>query len=289
MKVRKAVILAAGLGTRMLPATKVVPKELLPVVDTPAVQLVAEEAARSGIEEIIFVISPGKTSLIEHFAPAPELERALEEREKAELLDLVQSITRLARITAVEQHQPLGLGHAVLQAKNAVGSEPFAVMLPDDIFDCHPPLLRQLLDIAESKSAPVIALQKVARSEVRKYGIVEGSATGRHIYQITGMVEKPPPERAPSQLAIVGRYILVPEIFDLLKRAKPGVGGEIQLTDALLTLAQRRALYGYQITGARYDLGDRAGFVLAQVAYALKRSDLAASLQPRLRALLAPE
>ncbi len=286
MKVRKAVILAAGLGTRMLPVTKVVPKELLPVVDTPAIQLVAEEAARSGIEEIIFVISPGKTSLIEHFAPAPELERALEEREKLELLDLVQSVGKLARITAVEQHQPLGLGHAVLQAKSAVGGEPFAVMLPDDIFDCQPPLLRQLLDVAEGQTAPAVALLEVPRSEVSKYGIVEGSKTGEHIYRISGMVEKPSPERAPSQRAIMGRYVLPPEIFGLLEHAEPGVGGEIQLTDALLALAKHRALYGYQFTGARYDLGDRVGFVLAQVAYALKRPDLADSLRPRLRELL---
>jgi UTP--glucose-1-phosphate uridylyltransferase len=270
----------------MLPVTKVVPKELLPVVDTPAIQLVAEEAARSGIEEIIFVISPGKTSLIDHFAPAPELERALEEREKLELLDLVQSVGKLARITSVEQHQPLGLGHAVLQAKDAVGAEPFAVMLPDDIFDCQPPLLRQLLDVAEGRTAPAVALLEVPRTEVSKYGIVEGDQAGEQIYRITGMVEKPSPEHAPSQLAIMGRYVLTPDIFGLLERAQPGVGGEIQLTDALLTLAQRRALYGFKLSCARYDLGDRAGFVLAQVAYALKRADLADILRPRLRALL---
>jgi UTP--glucose-1-phosphate uridylyltransferase len=270
----------------MLPVTKVVPKEMLPVVDTPAIQLVAQEAAESGIEEIIFVISPGKTSLIDHFAPAPELERALEEREKRELLDLVQSVRNLARINAVEQHQPLGLGHAVLQAKNAVGNEPFVVMLPDDIFDCKPPLLRQLLDVAEENDSPAIALLHVALSDVSKYGIVAANKLSAYRYRITGMVEKPAPQHAPSQLAIMGRYVLSPEIFDLLQHAKPGVGGEIQLTDVLLGLAQRRALYGYEIACPRYDLGDRAGFVLAQVAYALKRPELADSLRPRLRELL---
>ncbi len=286
MRVRKAVILAAGLGTRMLPVTKVVPKELLPVVDTPAIQLVAEEAVRSGIQEIVLVISPGKTALLEHFKPAPELERALEEREKHELLELVRGATRLASITAVEQPKPLGLGHAVLQAKEAVGAEPFAVMLPDDIFDCDPPLLKRLLEIATAKDAPTVALLRVPRADVSKYGIVAATPEEEQIYKITQMVEKPSPENAPSELAIMGRYVLPPEIFGLLENAKPGVGGEIQLTDALMDLARRRPVYGYEYCGARYDLGDRLGFVTAQVAYALKRRELADNLRSKLRSLL---
>ncbi len=286
MKVRKAVILAAGFGTRMLPASKAVPKEILPVVDKPAIQLVVEEVVESGIEDIVMVVSPGKALLLNHFGPVPELERSLEERNKLDLLDIVRASSNLATITPVEQSTPLGIGHAVLQARELIGKEPFAVLLPDDIFDSKPPCLRQLLNIAEEQDGPVVALLKVAHAETAKYGIVEARELKPRLFELSGMVEKPDPARAPSDLAIMGRYILPPEIFTILAEARPGVGGEIQLTDALLTLCRRRKLFGYQFTGTRYDLGDRLGFVKAQVGYALKRPDLADSLRNYLKSIL---
>jgi UTP--glucose-1-phosphate uridylyltransferase len=286
MKVRKAVIVAAGMGTRMLPASKVIPKEILPVVDKPAIQIVVEEAVASGIEEIVVVISPGRTTVVDHFNSAPELERHLEERGKHDVLEMVRSTNNPARFTTAEQKEPLGLGHAVLQAREAVGDEPFAVMLPDDIFDCARPCLRQLLDVAGSEDAPVVALLKVARSEIPKYGIVVAKPVRPRLYELSGMVEKPPAEKAPSDLAIMGRYVLTPDIFPLLADGKPGAGGEIQLTDALLELAKRRRLYGYEFEGMRYDLGDKAGFIAAQVGFGLKRPELADSLRAYLRLAL---
>ena len=286
MKVRKAVIVAAGMGTRMLPASKVIPKEILPVVDKPAIQVVVEEAIASGIEEIIVVISPGRTTVIDHFDSVPELERHLAERGKHDVLEMVRSTNNPARFTTAEQKEPLGLGHAVLQAREAVGDEPFAVMLPDDIFDSKRPCLRQLLDVAESEDAPVVALLKVARSEIPKYGIVVAKRMRADLYELSGMVEKPPAEKAPSDLAIMGRYVLTPDIFRLLADGKPGAGGEIQLTDALLELARRRRLYGYEFEGMRYDLGDKAGFIAAQVGFGLKRPELADSLRAYLKSAL---
>ena len=222
MKVKKAVILAAGMGTRMLPSSKVIPKELLPVIDTPAIQVVVEEAVASGIEEIILVISPGKETVVDHFEPNLELERHLEDRGKHDILEIIRRSNSPARITVAEQRYPLGLGHAVLQAREAVGDEPFAVMLPDDIFDCPRPCLRQLLDVAETRDAPVVALLKVARSEISKYGIVDAKAAGERTYELRGMVEKPPPEKAPSEFAIMGRYVLTPDIFELLADGQAG-------------------------------------------------------------------
>jgi UTP--glucose-1-phosphate uridylyltransferase len=286
MKVRKAVIVAAGMGTRMLPASKVIPKEILPVVDKPAIQVVVEEATASGIEEIVVVISPGRTIVVDHFDPAPELERHLEERGKHDVLAMVRSTNNPARFTTAQQKEPLGLGHAVLQAREAVGNEPFAVMLPDDIFDSARPCLRQLLDVAESEDAPVVALLKVARSEIPKYGIVVAKPVRPRLYELSGMVEKPPVEKAPSDLAIMGRYVLTPDIFPLLADGKPGAGSEIQLTDALLELAKRRKLYGYEFEGMRYDLGDKAGFIAAQVGFGLKRPELADSLRAYLKSAL---
>jgi UTP--glucose-1-phosphate uridylyltransferase len=286
MKVRKAVIVAAGMGTRMLPASKVIPKEILPVVDKPAIQIVVEEAVASGIEEIVVVISPGRTTVVDHFDPAPELERHLEERGKHDVLAIVRSTNNPARFTTAQQKEPLGLGHAVLQAREAVGDEPFAVILPDDIFDSKRPCLRQLLDVAESEDTPVVALLKVARSEIPKYGIVVAKPVRPRLYELSGMVEKPPVEKAPSDLAIMGRYVLTPDIFPLLADGKPGAGGEIQLTDALLELARRRRLYGYEFEGMRYDLGDKAGFIAAQVGFGLKRPELADSLRAYLRSAL---
>jgi len=286
MKVKKAVILAAGMGTRMLPSSKVIPKELLPVVDTPAIQVVVEEAVASGIEEIILVISPGKETVAEHFESNAELERHLEQRGKRDILEIIRKSNNPARITMAEQRQPLGLGHAVLQARAAVGDEPFAVMLPDDIFDSPRPCLRQCLDVAEKFDAPVVALLRVARSELSKYGIVDAVAAGERTYELRGMVEKPPPEKAPSEFAIMGRYVLTPDIFDLLAEGKPGAGGEIQLTDALMALTARRKIYGYEFEGVRYDLGDRVGFISAQIGFGLKRDDLADRLRAYLKSVI---
>jgi UTP--glucose-1-phosphate uridylyltransferase len=286
VKIKKTVILAAGFGTRMLPASKVVPKELLPVLDTPAIQLVVEEAVTAGISDIVMVISRGKGALLDHFAPAPELERFLAQRGKHELLEIVRKTSSMAHITSVEQTEPLGIGHAVLQAKAAVGNEPFAVMLPDDICDCARPCLRQLMDVAQEHDAPVVALMRVAGAEVSKYGIVEGTQAGPRLYRLTGMVEKPPMDKAPSELAIIGRYLLAPEIFQILERAKPGVGGEIQLTDALLELGRRRSLYGYEFEGTRHDMGDRLGFLTAQLAHGLRHPQLADKLRSYLNSVI---
>jgi UTP--glucose-1-phosphate uridylyltransferase len=285
MNVRKAVIVAAGLGTRMLPASKVVPKEILPVVDKPAIQMVVEEAVASGIEEIVLLLGPGKEALLEHFQPATALERHLERRGKRELLEIARQTNRLAHITTAWQNEPLGLGHAVLQARDAVGDEPFAVMLPDDIFDGQRPCLRQLLDAADPEDAPTVALMRVSRADLSKYGIVEIKPAGPRRYELTGMVEKPPPAEAPSDFAIMGRYVLPPEIFDLLARVQPGAGGEIQLTDGLLALAHRRKLYGYEFEGLRYDLGDRIGFLTAQIGFGLKRPELADGIRAWLNSI----
>jgi UTP--glucose-1-phosphate uridylyltransferase len=286
MKVRKAVIVAAGMGTRMLPASKVIPKEILPVVDKPAIQMVVEEAVASGIEEIILVLSPGRTTVLEHFQTAPELERLLERRLKQDLLEVVRYTNSLARFSTAYQHEPLGLGHAVLQSREAVGDEPFAVILPDDIFDGPRPCLRQLIDVAEQDDVPVVALTRVPRSELSKYGIVEVKAVRPRVHQLVGMVEKPSIDQAPSDLAIMGRYVLTPDIFPLLAAGKPGAGGEIQLTDGLLALSARRKLYGYEFEGVRYDLGDRVGFITAQIGFGLKRAELADRLRAYLKTIL---
>lgn len=283
MKVRKAVIVAAGLGTRLLPASKVIPKEILPVVDTPAIQLVVDEAISSGLTEIIIVVSPRRRTVLDHFAPAPELERHLESRGKHELLQLIRNSAAGARIRAVEQHEPLGLGHAVLSARKAVGREPFALFLPDDIFEGARPCAAQLLTVAGEYDSPVVALLRLERSQLSKFGIVKAKAIAKRLYSLYGMVEKPSPEDAPSDLAIMGRYVLPPEVFDLIERTKPGVGGEIQLTDALAGLCESGRMLGYEFEGVRHDLGDRAGFVIAQIAFGLKRPEVA----DRLRAYLA--
>jgi UTP--glucose-1-phosphate uridylyltransferase len=286
MKIRKAVIVAAGLGTRMLPASKVIPKEMLPVVDKPALQVVVEEVVASGIEEIVLVLSPNRTIGLEHFQPAVELERYLEQRGRHDLLESLRRTNRLARFTVAWQHQPLGLGHAVLQARDAIADEPFAVILPDDIFDSERPCLRQLLDTSEVESAPSVALMRVPASEIPKYGIVDVRRARSRLYELRGMIEKPSIQEAPSDFAIVGRYVLTPDIFDLLARVRPGAGGEIQLTDGLLALSKTCKMFGYEFEGTRYDLGDRLSYLTAQIGFGLKRPELTDNLRAWLRMAL---
>lgn len=274
MKIRKAVIPVAGLGTRFLPATKAVPKELLPIVDIPSIQYVVQEAVDAGITEVIFVTGRGKDAIEDHFDMAPELEQVLEERGQTEQAKSLRRVAEMIQVVSVRQKKPLGLGHAVLCARDLVGDEPFAVLLADDLIDAEIPCVRQLLDISEKNGASVVALMKVPKDEVHHYGVIQGRVVAPRLYAVDGMVEKPRPEEAPSSLAIIGRYVLGPEVFPLLERTRAGKGGEIQLTDALVELARRTKVYGYEFLGDRYDIGDKVGFVRATVAYALKRADL---------------
>lgn len=282
-KIRKGVIPAAGLGTRFLPATKSVPKELLPIVDKPAIQYIVEEAVASGIEQVILITARGKGSLEDHFKVSVELEEALRKQKKDELLRMVREISEMVQIVAIRQKEPKGLGHAVLCAREAVGEEPFAVLLGDDIVDAEPPCLAQMLEVSRQKGGGVIALQRVPKTETHLYGIIRGEQVDERIYRIEEMVEKPKPDQAPSNLAVIGRYVLPPEIFPILENIPPGKGGEIQLTDALQELAHRMPLYGYEFMGDRYDAGDKLGYLQANIAFALKRPHMA----ERLRAFIA--
>jgi len=282
---RKAVIPAAGMGTRFLPATKVVPKELLPIVDIPTIQYVVQEIVDSGLDEVIFVTARGKSAIEDHFDVSPELERFLEEKGKPDLLKLVRDVSGMVRVVSVRQGQPLGLGHAVLTARDCVGNEPFAVLLGDDIFDCAVPCTRQLLDVYATHG-PVVALLAVPPERTHLYGVVSGKRVRDRLYHVDKLVEKPAAGTAPSNLSVMGRYVLPPEIFDILEQTPPGKGGEIQLTDGLQTLAERMSLHGLEYEGARYDAGDKLGFVEATVAFALKRPELATGLRPVLRRLL---
>ncbi|HET9915830.1 MAG TPA: UTP--glucose-1-phosphate uridylyltransferase GalU [Candidatus Binatia bacterium] len=274
MKLRKAVIPVAGLGTRFLPATKTVPKELLPIVDIPSIQYVVQEAMEAGIEEIIFVTGRGKDGIEDHFDEAPELEQVLTERGNLEMAQTLRRIAEMTEVVSVRQKKPLGLGHAVLCARDLVGDEPFAVMLADDLIDAEVPGIRQLLKVFEETSESVIALMEVPQAEVHQYGVIKGREIGNRLYQVDGTVEKPPAKEAPSRMAIIGRYVLRPEIFKILQNLPPGRGGEIQLTDGLAQLARERQIFGCEFVGDRYDIGDKFGFVRATVAYALKRPDL---------------
>ncbi len=274
MKVRKAVIPVAGLGTRFLPATKTVPKELLPIVDVPSIQYVVQEAVDAGIQEIIFVTGRGKDGIEDHFDEAPELEQILAERGQTEMVAMLRRIAEMTEVVSVRQKKPLGLGHAVLCARDLVGNEPFAVMLADDLIDSEVPCIRQLLEIFEEKKESVIALMKVPEEEVHRYGVIRGKEVNKGLYQVEATVEKPPAREAPSRMAIIGRYILRPEIFAILENLPAGKGGEIQLTDGLSQLVQDRKVFGCEFQGERYDIGDKLGFVRATVAYALKRPDL---------------
>src|SRR6185503_11960902 len=268
-RVRKAVFPAAGLGTRFLPATKASPKEMLPLVDKPLIQYVVEEAVASGIESIIIVTGRGKAAIEDHFDVSFELEKLLEERGKNEELKSLRTISDMARVSYVRQREALGLGHAVLQARDLVCDEPFAVMLSDDIVDSRTPALRQLLDVYEKYDAPVVATMQVEGEAISRFGAIDVDEVDEGIYRIKDMVEKPPFSAAPSDLAIIGRYVLTPDIFAEIEGTTPGAIGEIQITDAMRALLKKRDFYAVRFEGTRYDAGDKLGFLIATVEYGL--------------------
>src|SRR6476620_2297864 len=286
-RVRKAVLPVAGLGTRFLPATKAIPKEMLPLVDTPSIQLIVEECVAAGIEEVIFVTARGKSAIEDHFDRAGELEALLEKRGKYEDLARVRRPTEMARYVSVRQAEARGLGHAVLCARDAIGDEPFAVVLGDDLLDAKVPGVRQLIDVYERTGTGVVALKEVPAGQEHMYGVVDGERVSARELKLSSLVEQPAPGTAPSRLAIIGRYLLPPEIFPILAETKPGRGGEIQLTDALATLCERFGLAGLEVEGRRDHVGDRAGYVVAQVHYALKRADIADDVRAGITRLLA--
>lgn len=274
MKVKKAIIPAAGLGTRFLPATKAQPKEMLPIVDKPTIQYIIEEAVNSGIKDILIITGRSKRAIEDHFDKSYELEVELEKGGKTELLELVRNISDMVNIQYVRQKEAKGLGHAVYCAKTFVGNEPFAVLLGDDIVDNTVPCLKQMIDVYDKYQTSVLGVQTVAHKNVNKYGIISCDKIDNRIYEVNGLVEKPNPEDAPSDIAILGRYIITPEIFDCLENTPPGKGGEIQLTDALLSLLEKQKILAYDFIGRRYDVGDKMGFLEATIDFALKREDL---------------
>jgi len=280
--IRKAVIPAAGLGTRFLPATKAVPKELLPIVDQPTIQYIVEEAVAAGVRDVILICARGKDSIVDHFDIAGELEAHLERSGKTALREQMRAIAKMANVVTVRQQEPLGLGHAVLCARDLVGNEPFVVMLGDDIIDSAVPATKQLADCYERHGLGTIALMEVPLAEAHLYGVAAGRALDERTVRIERLVEKPKKD-PPSNLAVIGRYVLPPSIFEILEGVKPGVGGEIQLTDALAVLAAGPGLLGYRFEGERYDAGDRFGYLKANVAYGLKRPELRAPLLEYLR------
>ena len=290
-KVRKAVFPAAGLGTRFLPATKAQPKEMLPIVDKPIIQYGVEEALHSGIQNIIIVTGRGKTAIEDHFDVSFELEDLLESRGKKDLLAIVHGISDMINVAYVRQKEALGLGHAVLRASELVGDEPFAVVLADDVIDAETPCLRQLLDVFSFFMAPVLAVMEVPRENISAYGCIDAEPVAHNgstdrVYRIRDLVEKPKQSEAPSNLAIIGRYVLTPEIFTSLNAIDPGSGGEIQLTDALRHLLRTRPIYAYRFEGTRYDAGDKLGFLKATVEFALQRHDLGEPFRTYLKQLM---
>ena len=290
VKVRKAVFPAAGLGTRFLPATKAQPKEMLPIVDKPIIQYGVEEALHSGIQNIIIVTGRGKSAIEDHFDVSFELENLLESRAKKDLLAIVRSISDMINVSYVRQKEALGLGHAVLRAMELVGSEPFAVVLADDVIEAETPCLRQLLDVYQFFGAPVLAVMEVPRETISAYGVVDAEPVAHNgasdrVFRIRNLVEKPKASDAPSNLAIIGRYVVTPDIFDSLQSIDPGSGGEIQLTDALRHLLRSRPIYAYRFEGTRYDAGDKLGFLKATVEYALRRTDLGGQFRDYLKTL----
>ncbi len=285
-KIRKAIIPAAGLGTRFLPATKAQPKEMLPIVDKPTIQYVVEEAVAAGIEDIIIVTGRNKRAIEDHFDRSVELEVFLEGNNKTELLDIVQDVANMVDIHYVRQKEARGLGHAIYCARKFIGNEPFAVLLGDDIIHSEVPVLRQLIECYEQYPGTVVGVQEVQRESVSKYGIVKPDLIEDKIFRALDLVEKPRQEDAPSNLAVLGRYIIVPEVFNILENLPPGSGGEIQLTDALRILAQEDKVYAYNFDGLRYDVGDKLGFIMATVEYALRREDLGESVALYLQRLV---
>lgn len=287
--VRKAVIPAAGLGTRFLPATKATPKEMLPIVDKPTIQYIIEEALHSGIEDILIITGRSKRAIEDHFDRSIELELNLEEHGKLKELEMVRKISDV-RIHYIRQKEPRGLGHAILCAKQFVGEEPFAVLLGDDVVDSEKPALQQLIDVYDKTGASVLGVQEVPQEKVSAYGIVASEPTGdARTFTVQDMVEKPAVEEAPSRLAVLGRYVITPEIFPILEETKPGRGDEIQLTDALKVLAKEQTMYAYNFEGRRYDVGDKQGFLEATVEMALKRSDLHDKFLQYLEGIVAKE
>lgn len=274
-RVRKAVFPAAGLGTRFLPATKASPKEMLPLVDKPLIQYGVEEAVASGIESIIIVTGPGKGAIKDHFDVSAELESFLRARAKENDLKLVRAISDLAQVSYVLQNEALGLGHAVFQARDLVGNEPFAVILSDDIIDAETPAIKQLIDVYEKYDAPVVATMSVSGEAISRFGVLDVEQVDERVYRIKDMVEKPAAADAPSDLAIIGRYILTPDIFEEIETTKPGAIGEIQITDAMRSLLEKRDFYAVKFEGTRHDAGDKLGFLIATVEFALKHPDLA--------------
>ena len=274
MKVKKAVIPAAGLGTRFLPATKAQPKEMLPIVDKPTIQYIVEEAVKSGIEQILIITGRSKRAVEDHFDRSPELEQELMAKDKEELLDIVRSISSMAEIYYVRQKQPKGLGHAILCAKAFIGNEPFAVMLGDDVVHSKVPVVKQLMDVYNEHPGTILGVQTVPADQTNKYGIVKCKTEMRNgLCRVEDLIEKPKSE-PPSNIAILGRYIIIPEIFEILETTEPGANGEIQLTDALRILAKEQDMYACEFEGTRYDVGDRMGFLKATVEFALRRQDL---------------
>jgi len=286
-KVRKAVFPAAGLGTRFLPATKAQPKEMLPLVDKPIIQYVIEEAVASGITSIIIVTGRGKNAIEDHFDVSAELEKLLQERGKTDLLEQVRAISSMITVSYTRQGETLGLGHAVLMARDLVGDEPFAVMLGDDIIDSRVPCMKQMVEVFEKHEGPVVAVHRVPREEISAYGVIDGQAEpdNDRVYRIRDLVEKPKAAEAPSDLAIIGRYVLTPDIFDLLERTPRDAGGEIQLTNGLRSLKSQRPMYGYRFEGVRHDAGNKLGFLKATVEFALKREDLGGPFREYLKSL----
>jgi len=283
---RKVVIPAAGLGTRFLPATKAIPKEMLPIVDTPTLQVVVDEAVRAGLREVVLVNGRGKGAIEDHFDVSYELEDVLTRRGKQDETARMRAIARMANIVSIRQKEPMGLGHAVLAARPAVGDEPFGVMLGDDLIDSEEPGIGQLARLARETGKAVVALVEVPDSETHRYGIAAGRRIDGQLFELSHLVEKPAPGTAPSNLAVFGRYVLPPDVFDLLEKTPPGAGGEIQLTDALSQLAAQGRLVGCTMVGTRYDAGDRLGYIKANLGYALKRPELRDALLAHMRMLV---
>ncbi len=284
-KIRKAVFPAAGYGTRFLPATKAQPKEMLPIVDKPVIQYLVEEAVKAGIEEIIIVTGRGKRAIEDHFDHSFELEHTLEKKGKKSLLKKVWEVSDLAKFVYVRQPMPLGDGHAIMQAKELIGDEPFAVLFGDDIVDHETPAIKQLINVYEKTNSSVIGLERIPKNQTDKYGIVKSCGFDGRTHHLEGMVEKPDPKKAPSDLAIIGKYICTPEIFEAMQKAKPSKDGEMRLIDGFLELIKTQQIYGYELEGKRFDTGQQLGFIQATIHYALKRKDLNKELKKTLRSL----